>query len=61
MAVQHDLPDVIDERNVAPPAQMAGSGRKASSIKAIQNKVASAARTYLSKGATALKQEWSEF
>ena len=45
------------------PAEPAKPAKPASGIKKLQNKVASAAKTYLSKGNTAVKpaEDWSEF
>jgi len=56
---------VVDQRatRAAAPVQAARSvsAAPATGIKALQQKVKAAASSYLSKGNTALKEEWSEF
>jgi methyl-accepting chemotaxis protein len=49
---------VVNEERAAAPARTAPAGN---TIKAMQAKVKTAARSYLSNGNAAVKQEWSEF
>ncbi|HTJ56605.1 MAG TPA: methyl-accepting chemotaxis protein [Devosiaceae bacterium] len=63
-----DLDRVVDVftleeggRTVAAPPVAAPAGRPAGGIKAIQEKVKQAAKSYLTRGNTALKEDWSEF
>jgi methyl-accepting chemotaxis protein len=45
----------------ARPARTARPGKAAGGIKAMQEKVKQAAKSYLTRGNAALKEEWSEF
>jgi hypothetical protein len=43
------------------PEGAAPDGKPAGGIRALQDKVKQAAKSYLTRGSTALKEEWSEF
>ena len=55
-----DVFTLADTRRAAPVARPAPAARPAS-VKALQERVKSAAKSYLSHGNTALKDDWSEF
>ena len=54
---------VIDGRQSAAPRAVRAQAvpAPAKGIKALQNKVSAAAKTYLSRGNAALKEDWNEF
>ncbi|WP_061907904.1 methyl-accepting chemotaxis protein [Devosia sp. Leaf420] len=59
-----DLDHIVDQFKIsasATPVSRAAASARPSPVKAVQNKIASASRAYISRGNTALKDDWSEF
>jgi methyl-accepting chemotaxis protein len=65
----NDLDRVVDvfvlaggqSRGISQPAERAAADKPRGGVKALQDKVKSAARSYLTAGNTAVQQEWNEF
>ncbi|MDV3251622.1 HAMP domain-containing protein [Devosia sp. BK] len=59
-----DLDHIVDQFKIsasATPVSRAAASARPSPVKAVQNKIASASRAYITRGNTALKDDWSEF